>query len=236
MTRFETNISFVIPPFSFPTPFPWLPTKFWLLYFLLIFPRHSLIDCNAHYFLGLQKSLQTVIAAMKLKDTCSLFCFGFFWLLHLTLFFIFIFWKKRYDKLSILKSRDIIFSDKGLSCQSYGFSSSHVWMWELDHKEGWVLKNWCFWTVVLEKIIESPLDSKEIKPVSPKGYESWIFIGRTDAEAPKLWPPYVKCGLIGKDPWCWERLRTTGEEGNRGWGGWMASLTQWTWVWVNFRR
>ena len=109
-------------------------------------------------------------------------------------------------------------------------------MWELDHKEGWVLKNWCFWTVVLEKILESPMDSKEIKPVSPKGYESWIFIGRTDAEPPKLWPPYVKCGLIGKDPWCWERLRTTGEEGNRGWGGWMASLTQWTWVWVNFRR
>ena len=74
--------------------------------------------------------------------------------------------------------------------------------------------------------------------LSPKGDQSWVLIGRFDVEAetPILWPPYVKCGLIGKDPWCWERLRTTGEEGNRGWGGWMASLTQWTWVWVNFRR
>ena len=74
-------------------------------------------------------------------------------------------------------------------CQSYGFSSSHGWMWELDHKEGWALKNWCFWTMVLEKILESPLDCEEIKPVNPKGYQSWVFIGRTDAEAPILWPP-----------------------------------------------
>ena len=80
--------------------------------------------------------------------------------------------------------------------------SSHVWIWELDHKEGWVQKNWCFWTVVLEKILESPLDCKEIKPVNPKGNQSWIFIGRTDAEAetPVLWPPDVKSWLIGKDP------------------------------------
>ena len=82
---------------------------------------------------------------------------------------------------------------KGLSSQGYGFSSSHVWMWELDYKESWVLKNWCFWTVVLEKILESPLDCKEIQPVHPKGNQSWLFIGRTDAEAktPILQPPDV---------------------------------------------
>ena len=86
--------------------------------------------------------------------------------------------------------------------QSYGFSSSHVQMWELDHKEDWVSKNWCFWTVVLEKTLESPLDCKEIKPVNPKGNQSWIFIGRIDveAEAPLLWPPAVKSWLTGKDP------------------------------------
>ena len=100
---------------------------------------------------------------------------------------------------SILKSRDI--AEKGPSSQSYGFSSSHVWMWELDYKESWALKNWCFWTVVLEKTLESPLDCEEIKPVHPKGNQSWIFIGRTDAEAetPILWPPDVKNWLLGKD-------------------------------------
>ena len=84
----------------------------------------------------------------------------------------------------------------------YGFSSCHVWMWELDYKESWVPKNWCFWTVVLEKTLESPLDCKEIQPVHPKWNQSWIFIGRTDAEAetPILWPPGAKCRLIGKDP------------------------------------
>ena len=92
------------------------------------------------------------------------------------------------------------FANKGPSSQSYGFSSSHVWMWELDHKEGWVLKNWCFWTVVLEKTLESPLDCKEIQPVHPKGNQSWIFIGRTDAEAetPILWTPDTKNWLIWK--------------------------------------
>ena len=101
---------------------------------------------------------------------------------------------------SILKSRDI--ADKGPSRQSYGFSSSHVWMWELDYKESWVPMNWCFWTVVLEKTLESPLDCKEIKPVHPKGNQSWIFIGRTntEAESPILWPPDVKNWLTGKDP------------------------------------
>ena len=110
-------------------------------------------------------------------------------------------------------------------------------MWELDHKEGWASRNWCFWTVVLEKTLESPLDCKEIKPVHPRGNQSWIFIGRADAEAetPVLWPLDVKNWLIWKDPdagkdWRWEEKGTT-----RGWDGWMASQTQWTWVWVNSR-
>ena len=109
-------------------------------------------------------------------------------------------------------------------------------MWELDCKESWVSKNWCFWTVVLEKILESPLDCKDIQPVHPKGNQSWIPIGRTDAEAetPILWPPDAKSWLIWKKKhWCWERLRAGGEGDDRGWDGWMASPTQWTWVWVN---
>ena len=100
---------------------------------------------------------------------------------------------------------------EGPSSQSYGFSSSHVRTWELDYKESWSLKNWCFWTMVLKKILESPLDCKEIKPVNPKGNQSWIFTGRTDAKAetPILWPPDVKNWLIWKDPdagkdWRWE--------------------------------
>ena len=102
---------------------------------------------------------------------------------------------------SILKSRHY-FADKGPSSQSYSFSSSHVWMWELDYKENWALNNWCFWTVVLEKTLESPLDCKKIQPVPPKGNQSWIFIGKTDAkaEAPILWPPHAKNWLTGKDP------------------------------------
>ena len=102
---------------------------------------------------------------------------------------------------SILISRDF-FVDKGQCNQSYGFSSGHVWMGELEHNKGWALKNWCFWTVVLEKTLESPLDCKEIQPVHPKINQSWIFIGRTDAEAeaPILWPPDAKNWLIWKDP------------------------------------
>ena len=102
---------------------------------------------------------------------------------------------------SILKNRHF-FANKGPSSQSYGFSSSHVWMWELDYKESWALKNWCFWTVVLEKTLESPLDCKEIQPVRPKGNQIWIFIGRTDVEAetPILWPPNAKNWLIWKYP------------------------------------
>ena len=103
--------------------------------------------------------------------------------------------------------------------QSYGFSSSHVWIWELDYKESWVLKNWYFWTVVLEKTLESPLDCKEIQPVHSKGNQSWIFVERTDVEAetPVLWPPGVKKWLIRKEPqagkdWSQEEKGTTGNE------------------------
>ena len=144
-------------------------------------------------------------------------------------------WKKNYDKSrQRIKKQRNHFPDKGPSSQSYGFSSSHVQTWELDHKEGWVLKNWCFWNMVLEKTLESPLDCKEIQPVHSKGDQSWVFIGKTDAEAetPVLWPPDVRCWLIWKD-WCWERLKVGGEGDDRGWEGWMASPTQWTWVWVN---
>ena len=109
--------------------------------------------------------------------------------------------------------------DKGPYSQGYGFSSSHVWMWQLDHKESWALKNWCFWTVVLEKTLESPLDCKGIKPVNPKGNQPWIFIGRTDAkaEAPIVWPHDVKNWLIGKDPdagkdWTQEENEMTEDE------------------------
>ena len=112
-------------------------------------------------------------------------------------------WKKRDDQpRQCIKKQRHHFADKGLNSQSYGFSSSHIWMWELDHKESWAPKNWCFGTVVLEKTPECPLDCKEIQPVSPKGNQSWIFIERTDAEAeaPILWPPDVKSQLIWKDP------------------------------------
>ena len=102
-----------------------------------------------------------------------------------------------------------------------------VWMWELNYKESWALKNWCFWTMVLEKTLESPLDCEEIQPVHPKGNQSWIFIGRTDGEAetPILWPPDAKSWLNLKKLWCWERLRVGGEGDDRGWDGLMASLT-----------
>ena len=108
-----------------------------------------------------------------------------------------------YDKpRQCIKKLRHYFAKNGPSSQSYGFSSSHVWMWELDYKESWVLNNWCFWTVVLEKTLESPLDCKEIQPVHPKGNHSWIFTGGTDAEAetPILWPPDVNSQLTGKDP------------------------------------
>ena len=120
---------------------------------------------------------------------------------------------------SILKSRDI--ANKGPSSQGYGFSSGHVWMWELDCEESWAPKNWWFWTLVLEKTLESPLDCKEIQPVHPKGNQSWVFTGRTDdkAETPILWPPHVKSWLIGKDPWRdWgQEKKGTAEDEMVGW-------------------
>ena len=112
-------------------------------------------------------------------------------------------WKKSYDQpRQNIKKQGNYFANKGPSSQSYGFSSSHVWMWELDCKESWAPKNWCFSIVVLEKTFESPLDWKDIKPVHPKGAQSWIFFGRIEAEAetPILWPPDVKNWLTGKDP------------------------------------
>ena len=136
-------------------------------------------------------------------------------------------WKKSYDQpRQDIKKQRLYFADKGPSSESYGFSSSHVWMWELDHKESWAPKNWCFWTVVLEKTLESPLDCK-IKPVSPKGNKSWMFNGRTDAEdeAPILWPPDMKNWLIWKDPdagkdWGQEEKGTTEDE-MVGWHHWL---------------
>ena len=135
-------------------------------------------------------------------------------------------WKESYDqpRQHIQKQRHY-FANKGPSSQGYGFSSSDVWMWELDYKESWALKNWCFWTMVLEKTLESPLDCKEIQPVHPKGDNSWMFIGRTDieTETPTLWPLDAKSWLIGKDP-----------DAGKDWGGrrkgqqrmrWLDSIT-----------
>ena len=126
-----------------------------------------------------------------------------------------------------IKKQRHYFANIGPSSQSYGFSGSHVLMWWLDYKESWVLKNWWFWTVVLEKTLESPLDCKEIPPVHPKGNQSWIFIGRTDAEAetPIFWPPDVKNWLLGKDPdagkdWGQEEKGTTEDE-MVGWHHWL---------------
>ena len=112
-------------------------------------------------------------------------------------------WKESYDQpRQHIKKQRHYFANKGPSSQGYGLSSAHVWMRELDNKESWVQKNWCFWTVVLEKTLESPLDCKEIQPVHPKGDRSWVIIGVTDAEAeaPILWPLDLKSWLIGKDP------------------------------------
>ena len=153
---------------------------------------------NSGWLYWAPKSLQMVIAAMKLR--------------HLLL------GRKAMTNLdSILKKQRRYFANKGPSSQSYGFSSSHVWMWELE--ESWVQKNWCFWTVVLEKTLESPLGCKEIQPVNPKRNQSWIFTGRTDVEAetPILWSTDVKNWFIGKDPdtgkdWRWEEKGTTEDE------------------------
>ena len=149
-------------------------------------------------FFWAPKSLQMVTADMKLEDTP---------------------WKKSSDKpRQYIKKQRHDFADKGPSSEICGFSSSHVWMWELDYKESWAPKNWCFWTVVLEKTLESPLNCKEILSVHPNGNQSWIFIRRTNAEAetPILWPPDEKNWLVCKDPHAekdwggrreWQRMR-----------------------------
>ena len=169
------------------------------------------IDSGRFYFLGLQNHCWWWLIAIKLKDACSLK-------------------KKALINLeSVLKSRDII------CWQNYGFSSSPVWMWEVDHKQGWSQKNWCFWTVVLEKTLESPLDCK-IKPVNSKRkstlnihWKNWCWSSNTLAtwcKEPTYW----------KRTWSWERLRAGGEGSNRRKDGWIASPTQWTWVWANSGR
>ena len=156
---------------------------------------------SVQFFLGgAPKSLQMVIAAMKLKDAYSLE--GKLWPTEIA-----------------YKKQRHYFANKGLSSQGYGFSSSQVWVWELDCEESWVLKNWYFWTVVLEKTLENPLDCKEIQPVHFKGDQFWVFFGRNDAKAetPVLWPPHAKSWLIGKDSdagrdWGQEEKGTTAVE------------------------
>ena len=160
------------------------------------------------FILGAPKSLWMATAAMKLKDTCSLE--GKLWQLR-----------------QRIKKQKHYFANKGPSSQGYGFSSSPVWIWDLDYKESWALKSWCFWTVVLEKTLESPLDCKEIPPVHPKGDQSWVFIGRTDVEAetPILRPPDAQNWLIWKDPdagkdWRQEKKGKTEDE-IFGWHYWL---------------
>ena len=150
---------------------------------------------------------------MKLKDACSL--------------------EESYDQpRQHFKKQRHCFANEVPSSQGYGFSSSHVWMWELDYKESWAPKNWCFWTVVLEKTLESPLDCKEIQPVHPKGdrsWKDWCWSWKSNTLA-------TSCKELThwKRPWCWERLRAEEEGDDRGWDSWMTSPTQWTWVWVGF--
>ena len=145
--------------------------------------------------------------------------------------------KKSYDKpRQHSKKQRHYFANNGPYSQTYCFSSSHVQMWELDHKECWVLKNWCFWTVELEKTLESPLDCKEIKPVILKEINpEYSLEGLMLKLKLQCWPPDVKIWTHWKRPWCWERLKA-GEGDDRGWDGWMALLTQWTWVWANSMR
>ena len=131
--------------------------------------------------------------------------------------------KKSYDQLrQHIKKQTHYFVNKGPSSHGYGFSSSHVWMWEVDYKESWVQKNWCFWTVVLEKTLESPLDCKEIQPVYPEGDQSWMFAGRTDVETETtiLWPPDAKSWLIWENPYAgkdWGQEKGMTEDEMVGW-------------------
>ena len=135
---------------------------------------------------------------------------------------------------SILKSRDIILPTKVHLVKAMVFSSSHVWMWELDYKESWAQKNWCFWTAVLEKTLESPLDCRRsnqsiLKEISPEYSLEGLMLKLKLQYFGHLWEELTHW----KRPWCWERLRAGGEGDNRRWDGWMASLTQWTWVWAS---
>ena len=166
-------------------------------------------NSDRFYFWGAPKSLQMVTAAMKLKDFCSLE-------------------EKLWPTQTAYLKAETLLCHKGPFSQSYGFSSSHVWTWELDYYKSWALKNWWFWTMVVEKTLESPLDCKEIQLVHPKGNQSWIFIGRTDAEAetPILWPPDAKNWLIWKYPdsgkdWRQEDKGTTEDE-MVGWNHWLS--------------
>jgi len=144
-------------------------------------------------------------------------------------------WKESYHKL---RQQRHYFANKGPSSQSYGFSNCHVWLREFKHKKSWAHKNWWFWTMVLEKTLECPLDCKEIKPANPKGNWTWIFIGNTDAEADvaNILATWCKGLTHCQRPWCWERLKAGGEGDNRGWDGWTASLVQWSLVWVSSGR
>ena len=127
-----------------------------------------------------------------------------------------------------------VFLDKDPCHQSYGFSSSHIQMWELDHEEGWASRNLCFQIVVLEKTLKSSLDFKEFKPVNPKENQPWMSIGGTDVEAEVL-ATWCEGLTHWKRPWCWERLQAEGEGGGRGWEGQIASPTQRTWILANSR-
>ena len=170
----------------------------------------EIMETVRDFILGSAKSLQmvTAITIMKLKDACSL--------------------EENYDQpRQHIKKQRHYFVDKGPCSKSCGSSSSHIWMLELDNKESWAPKNLCFWTVVLEKTLESLLTCKEIQPIHPKRSQSWIFIGNTDAvaETLKLWPPDVKNWLIGKDPnlgkeWRQEEKRTAEDE-MVGWHHWL---------------
>ena len=162
------------------------------------------------YFGGAPKSLQMVTAAMKSKKMLAP-------------------WKKSYHQLrQNVKKQRHYFANKGPPSQSYGFSNSHVWMWQLDYKESWAPKKGYFWTVELEKTLKSPLDYKEIQPIHPKGNQSWIFIGTTDAKAETPITLATWCEELThlKRPWCWERLRVGGEDTTQhemvGWHHWLG--------------
>ena len=167
----------------------------------------------------------SVIYAMQIGISCKIRVVVFFFFFPFPESCLLNLYNHTTNQNSVLKNKD--FADKGQYHQSYGFSSSHVWMWELDHKEGWVPKNWCLQIVALEK---TPLDCKEIKPINPKGNQSWIFIGRADAEAkaPIVWPPDGKNQLIGKDPgdgkdWRQKEKRTAEDE-MVGWHHWLSGM------------